>query len=45
MINKSIEGIIAATFTPMDEKGEINPSAISYYAQKLKKDGLSGVFI
>ena len=45
MINKSIEGIIAAPFTPMDEKGEINPSAITDYAQKLKKDGLSGVFI
>ena len=45
MISKSIEGNIAAPFTPMDEKGEINPSAITYYAQKLKKDGLSGVFI
>lgn len=45
MINKSIEGIIAAPFTPMDEKGEINPGAIIDYAQKLKRDGLSGVFI
>ena len=36
MINKSIEEI-SAPFTPMDEKGEINPSAITYYAQKIKK--------
>ncbi len=29
----------------MDEQQEINPAKISDYAQKLKKDGLSGVFI
>jgi N-acetylneuraminate lyase len=40
-----IEGIIAAPFTPMDEQQEINPAKISDYAHKLKKDGLSGVFI
>ncbi len=45
MIEKKLEGIIAAPFTPMDEKGEINPIIISDYAHKLKKDGLSGVFI
>ena len=45
MINKSIKGIIAAPFTPMNEVGEINPSIISDYAHKLKKDGLSGVFV
>ena len=42
---KPIEGIIAAPFTPMDKNGEINPNVISDYAKKLKKDGLSGVFI
>lgn len=42
---KALEGIIAAPFTPMDSNGEINPLVISYYAKKLKKDGLSGVFI
>lgn len=42
---KALEGIIAAPFTPMDFNGEINPLVISYYAKKLKKDGLSGVFI
>ena len=45
MINKSIKGIIAAPFTPMNEVGEINPGIISDYAHKLKKDGLSGVFV
>ena len=29
----------------MDESGEINPSKIADYAEKLKKQGLSGVFI
>ena len=36
MINKSIKGIIAAPFTPMNEVGEINPGIISDYAHKLK---------
>lgn len=45
MYVKPIEGIIAAPFTPMDKNGEINPPIISDYAKKLKKDGLSGVFI
>jgi N-acetylneuraminate lyase len=45
MINKLINGIIAAPFTPMDEEGEINLGIVIDYAQKLKKDGLSGVFI
>ena len=38
-------GTIAATFTPMDKMGEVNPEKINDYAEKLKKDGLSGVFI
>ena len=41
MTYESIEGIIAAPFTPMNDKGEINPDAIIDYAQKLKEDGLS----
>ena len=40
-----IMGTIAATFTPMDKMGEVNPKKINDYAEKLKKDGLSGVFI
>ena len=38
-------GTIAATFTPMDKMGEVNLEKINDYAEKLKKDGLSGVFI
>ena len=45
MTYESIEGIIAAPFTPMNDKGEINPDAIIDYAQKLKEDGLAGVFV
>ena len=45
MIYESVEGIIAAPFTPMNDKGEINPDAIIDYAQKLKEDGLAGVFV
>lgn len=45
MVNRDLKGIIAAPFTPMDEKGEIRPEIISQYAHKLKIDGLSGVFI
>ena len=42
---KKIEGLIAASFTPMNEDGSINGSMISSYATKLKKDRLSGVFV
>ncbi len=44
MINK-INGLIAATFSPIDTQGNINSKIISTYAIKLKKDGLAGVFI
>ncbi|MFV0269965.1 MAG: dihydrodipicolinate synthase family protein [Draconibacterium sp.] len=42
---KKIEGLIAAPFTPMKEDGSINLSVIPQYANKLKSDGLQGVFI
>lgn len=45
MIIKKIEGLIAAPFTPMNEDGSINPGVIPVYANKLKNDGLKGVFI
>ena len=45
MSYEPIKGIIAAPFTPMDNNGEIKPTVISDYAGKLKKEGLSGVFI
>ena len=43
-INK-ITGLIAAPFTPMKPDGAINPGIIPAYAEKLKNDGLKGVFI
>jgi N-acetylneuraminate lyase len=42
---EKIKGLIAAPFTPMKENGDINPALIKEYASKLKKDGLSGVFV
>lgn len=40
-----INGLIAAPFTPMLENGEINVSRIKAYADKLKSDGICGVFV
>lgn len=42
---QKIEGLIAAPFTPMNEDGSLNPDMIPAYANKLKNDGLKGVFI
>ena len=42
---KKIKGLIAAPFTPIRNNGEIDLNKISLYAEKLKKDRLSGVFI
>ncbi len=39
-----IEGLIAAPYTPFDNKGELNTSIIPMYANYLKKCGVSGVF-
>ncbi len=44
MQNK-ITGLIAAPFTPMDRDGSVNLKMIPPYANKLKNDGLKGVFI
>jgi len=42
---KRLNGLIAAVFAPMNEDGSIKLGVIKNYAQKLKDDGLSGVFI
>ena len=42
---RKINGLIAAPFTPMLENGEVNVTKIKPYADKLKSDGISGVFI
>jgi N-acetylneuraminate lyase len=39
------DGLIAAPFTPYLPDGEINTEIIQDYAEKLKRDGLIGVFI
>ena len=43
-MNKT-EGLIAAPFTPMKKDGSLNLPVIEKYADKLKADGLSGVFV
>lgn len=45
MNTKSIEGMIAAPFTPLHEDGTINVSIIARYYQMLKKNGVKGAFI
>jgi N-acetylneuraminate lyase len=42
---KKIDGLIAAPYTPYLPNGEINTEIIPDYAEKLKNDGLKGVFI
>jgi len=42
---QKLKGLIAAPFTPMGEDGSLNLGIIAPYAAKLKKDGVSGVFI
>ena len=43
--NQKLKGLVAATFTPMDTKGEINLSVIDSYAEFMFRSGLAGVFI
>lgn len=45
MLNHKIEGLIAAPFTPFDEKGELNLGLIPDYYASLKRNGVKGGFI
>jgi N-acetylneuraminate lyase len=45
MKSEKIEGIIAASFTPLKEDGELNLPVVEKYAYKLKQDGIQGVFV
>ncbi len=45
MIEKKFEGLIAAPFAPMDEKGNINYERIPAYYDFLKKRKIIGAFI
>ena len=42
---QKLKGLIAAPFTPMNADGSLNLRIIPHYAAKLKKEGVSGVFI
>ncbi|XP_006635343.1 N-acetylneuraminate lyase isoform X1 [Lepisosteus oculatus] len=43
---KMISGLIAATFTPLNDQGEINPSVIERYVDYLvKEQGVRAVFV
>lgn len=45
MLNKKIEGLVAAPFTPFDEQGELNLEIIPSYYSSLKKNNVAGAFI
>jgi N-acetylneuraminate lyase len=45
MFCEPLEGLIAAPFTPMDNKGSLNLSIIPGYYQMLKSNGVTGAFI
>ncbi len=40
-----IKGLIAAAFTPLDDKGDLNLNVIPSYYEFLRKNGVIGVFI
>lgn len=40
-----IEGLISAVFTPFDLNGKINLDVIPVYAERMKEQGLAGVFV
>ncbi|MGL4851734.1 MAG: dihydrodipicolinate synthase family protein [Phocaeicola sp.] len=40
-----LQGLVAATFTPMDSEGNLNLSAIESYAHLMTKSKVSGVFV
>src|SRR6185437_2703052 len=42
---QQLEGLIAAPFTPMDDRGQINVAVIPAYYELLKNNGVNGAFI
>lgn len=42
---QKLTGLVAAPFTPMDSKGNLNLEIVGRYAEKLKKDGVGGAFV
>lgn len=45
MQDKFLNGLIAAPYTPMNEKGKVKPEIIESYVERLKENGLAGVFV
>lgn len=45
MIINKIKGLIAAPFTPMDDRGNLRLEKVAAYAEKLKRDVVGGVFV
>lgn len=45
METEKFDGLVAAPFTPMNKKGEINPGLIPGYFDLLSFNGISGIFI
>lgn len=45
MIRNKMKGMIAATFTPMNESGEINPEKIPAMVDRLIDQGIKGIFV
>lgn len=42
---EKLEGMVAATFTPMDNKGDVNLSVIDKYAEWIASTPIKGVFV
>lgn len=42
---EKLQGMVAATFTPMDDKGDVNLSAIDKYAEWIASTPIKGVFV
>ena len=40
-----LEGMVAASFTPMTSVGDLNPDAIAPYADLMARSGVAGVFV
>jgi N-acetylneuraminate lyase len=45
MNKQKVKGMIAATFTPMKDSGEINPDVVPQLVEQLITQGVSGIFV
>lgn len=42
---EKLEGMVAATFTPLDENGDVNLSVIDKYADQIASTPVKGIFV